>query len=200
MKIFILLLLHLIINYKYFRKSGIFNSSTNIADLQDDNEDDEHHQEPPILKVEDCSSNNRSKTLWTGQGIALQYEDNKWSTMGDKTLHNIKIFHSSITNQHTIMSDAVTGLILIDRYHYTTKLDTINSWVILQLSNFRISDKLKIKNSTDTSVSISYNDKLIGIKFQNTNIRNEFSSTVSEIIRLVFKNYHANWMSRFENF
>ena len=44
--------------------------------------------------------------------------------MGDKTLHNIKIFHSTITNQHTIMSDGVVGLVLIDRLHQLMKYST----------------------------------------------------------------------------
>ena len=71
---------------KYFRKSGLFSSSTNIADLEDDNEGDDGHLETPTLKIEDCS-NNRQLIFIRHQSIM------RWLISGLKVCGQVKELH-----------------------------------------------------------------------------------------------------------
>ena len=97
--------------------------------------------------------------FWQAQGVPLHLVDNQWTLMGEKTLQTIEIVQSEVTKSFKVTADGV------------------------QDSLVPLSDQVKVKQSSDTSVSLWYNESFIALKLQTPEDTTSFLSTLEEIFR-----------------
>lgn len=100
------------------------------------------------------------KVLWRGRGLPLHLVDNQWTMLGDNTLQNIEIVLSEVRNSYMVTADGVQDSVIIDN----------------------LSDQVGVKKSSDTSVSLWFNESFVAIKFQTTEDATNFLSILEDII------------------